>query len=596
MKKIIAIVLGLIFIFTLSEISFRVFSLVRDHSPSVLGLKNSKSLLIIGNSYTVGPLVSPKEIYSKKVENEIGHLYNVINISDFSLNTALIKEKLSSVVKLNPKIVFLMIGQPNHWNYYGYNNFHKQISKEKNHQNFLLSTLSKYSRSFAFLSYALYRIKKSISLPKKIALSDPNFAHYFINKISNGEGKLKENYLSLVSSEELVAFFDCTKKYLEKNPGNINFRQNRIMLSANLNYPLKFIIEDLNQLTCYGNCFNELAENALLYYSQQQHLQNSSLFSSHNNFFNVYKINPKNSIFLQRRHRGNYSNGETPLGSNSFSSNQKVLNKNLSREEKWINYLLSQTNNLKSSNPLQKLLDLRDSMELTSTLKGFDANEPFIKDKKNLVELFAHQLNFIDRPRLYLIGANALFQIGENDLACFTLYKAYEEYPFNFIYSFKEVLSTQYYLCSKQMQKSINQKMIALKQNGISDEFSPFLTPSLKEIQRWRYSDITFIVKFFNSIGAKVVLQTYLPYRDKNEERDENMPIRLIAGKLNIDLIDHFSEMIKMYPNINDRDKIYLQGRLKGTADDHFSPEGHQLVANAILNYLKINNFIQSAP
>ena len=592
MKKLISLLLGIIFFLTLSEAGFWIFSLVRDHYPLEVSLKNNKSLLIIGNSYTVGPLVSPNEIYSKKVENQIGQLYNVINISDYSLNTALIKEKLKSLVKLNPKIVFLMIGQPNHWNLYGYNNFLKTSIKNST-QVSLLSTLSQHSRTFAFLSYSFYQIKNSHT-QKNNALTDQSLTQLFLNKISNGEGKLKINYRSLVSFKEIAAFFDFSKTSLTKKPGNIGLRQKRIILAANLNYPLKFLIEDINQLTCYGNCYNEIAEIALQYYLnlQKNHQHNYDLIN-----LDFLNINSNKSIILERRNLGIYSEKETPLQSNSMSSNQNLLTKDKTSEVKWLNYLLTQTNILKSSLSTQKLLNLRNSIELantlTNTVKGFDPNEDFLKNKECMVELFSNHLEFIDRPRLYLIGANALFEMGENDLACLTLYNALEEYSFNSIYSFKELLSSKYQLCSKKMQQTIDEKMITLKKNGIFEDFTPFSAPSYKNIQSWRYYDIAIIVKFFNSIGAKVVLQTYLPRRFDNEDRGENKIIRRIATIFNVDLIDHFNEILKLYPDIKERDKIYLQGRLKGTTDDHFSPEGHQLVADAILKYLRTNNYIK---
>ena len=581
MKKIFTFLLGLIFIILVSEAGFWIFSLTKNHHPVGPNLKNNNSILIIGNSYTAGPLVSPNEIYSKIIEKKVGHLYNVVNISDVSMNTTLIKERLNSLIALNPKIVFLMIGQPNGWNFYGFNSFLNQTSFLNDKKNFLLSILSKYSKIFSFYSYSLYQINQAQPLEEILPLQ----AFHFINKIKSHTGTVQRNYRSKTSSLEIATFFINSKNFLSQYPGNINLREKRIVLAANLNFPLSYSLDDLNQLTCYGKCYSELAENALSFYFSSGFKRNSKILFLNHEIFSFFKPILGQGIFLERGPK---------LISSPFYTQEKTLPENSSRNMKWIYYLINQMSILKSSPKTQKIIEIRNSIELTTTLNGFNSDELFIKEKQNLIELFTNHLNLIDRPLLYITGANALFQMGENDLGCLTLYRAIEEYPFDFRYSFKDALSARYSHCSKRLRLSLEDKLKRLKQIGFFKEFSPFSSPNLESIQNWRHHDIAFIVNFFNSIGAKVILQTYLPRRNDNFERVENDPINQVAKEYKIDLIDHFNEVLKAYPNTNDRDIIYLQGRFKGTTDDHFSGEGHQIVAKRILEYLQKNNYIKS--
>ena len=257
-------------------------------------------------------------------------------------------------------------------------------------------------------------------------------------------------------------------------------------------------------------------------------------------------------------------------------------------------YLKNQLSFIKSSPVIQKLLTIRNAIELSKTYKQFTSEESFIKDKHELINLFANHPYLIDRSRIYTIGANALRYVGEKDLACLTLYHAIEEDPFNHIYSFKDELDSQFYLCSKKMQRTLQDKLKRLQSLGLIENFSPFYRPPIESIQNWRHHDIAFIVNFFNSMGVKVVLQTYPPLRNSNINKGENDPIREVAKELKVDLIDHFNEILLQYPDMLKRDFMYLQGRYKGSNDDHFSPEGHQIVATRILKYLKESHFIQS--
>ena len=589
MKKTLAFLIGFIFFFALGEMSLGLFSILRTRNENGVIGKNHKSILIIGNSYTAGPLVQKDQIYSKIVEKNIGHLYNIINFSDYSLNTPLIKEQLNSLIKFNPKIVFLMIGQPNAWNFYGYNQFTNNPSIVNDQKNSFVSIFLKHSRIFSFISYSLYQLKGNKLINQNSKLSDPNFAFHLLKKIRNIDGSIKKDYREFASEEELITFFQTSKEILQKLPGNISLRETRISLALNLKYPSEYYIEDLNQLTCYGKCYNELSERAINLYLFFK-VSKGSLVD-----FAFLNFKQNKNLFIERHLLSNSSEKNELKPNNPlyfFYQKESVIDP--SYQQQWMGYLKNQLSFIKSSPVIQKLLTIRNAIELSKTYKQFTSEESFIKDKHELINLFANHPYLIDRSRIYTIGANALRYVGEKDLACLTLYHAIEEDPFNHIYSFKDELDSQFYLCSKKMQLTLQDKLKRLQSLGLIENFSPFYRPPIESIQNWRHHDIAFIVNFFNSMGVKVVLQTYPPLRNSNINKGENDPIREVAKELKVDLIDHFNEILLQYPDMLKRDFMYLQGRYKGSNDDHFSPEGHQIVATRILKYLKESHFIQS--
>ncbi len=135
MKKFLAIFLGILFTFVVIEIGLRLFAFDPEKSLSVSDKPNGAyTIMALGNSHTYGIGAPPGLDYPTQLGEILkktrGDKYHVINRGLRNINSTFIAENLPQWLKEDrPNLVFLMVGEPNYWNRYGYWEFLKEKKK-----------------------------------------------------------------------------------------------------------------------------------------------------------------------------------------------------------------------------------------------------------------------------------------------------------------------------------------------------------------------------------------------------------------------------------------------------------------------------------
>lgn len=136
-KKIFVIFLGLFFSFASFEVFLRLFAF----DPATFFTSNTKpkgayTIMTLGNSHTYGTgaptgLSYPAQL-EKMLNSQREKKYHVINRGLRNINSTFIRESIDSWIKEDrPDLVFIMVGEPNSWNRYGYWNYLKGKNKEQ---------------------------------------------------------------------------------------------------------------------------------------------------------------------------------------------------------------------------------------------------------------------------------------------------------------------------------------------------------------------------------------------------------------------------------------------------------------------------------
>ena len=137
-KKVIAFILGLVFSIVILELSLRTIGYMQNAELDKNQLsKNSKfRILNLGNSYTAGIGAPPGKSYSNQLNEMLNDVksdyYQVINKGKGAVNSSYVRENTDEWLKeYSPQMVFIMIGEPNSWNKYGYWEFIKSRKGNK---------------------------------------------------------------------------------------------------------------------------------------------------------------------------------------------------------------------------------------------------------------------------------------------------------------------------------------------------------------------------------------------------------------------------------------------------------------------------------
>ncbi len=149
-KKIMALILGLIFAIVIVEISLRAIGYIQNAEldKNQISKDTKYRILSLGNSYTAGIGAPPGKSYSNQLNemlNEVkSNYYQVINTGKGAANSSYIRENTGEwLKKYSPQIVFIMIGEPNSWNKYGYWEF---ITKRNGESPIFVSTFTEKLR------------------------------------------------------------------------------------------------------------------------------------------------------------------------------------------------------------------------------------------------------------------------------------------------------------------------------------------------------------------------------------------------------------------------------------------------------------------
>lgn len=162
--KIKAIGIGFFALLVLVEVGLRVIGYF-ENSKNTLNSKadNRKyRIMTVGNSYTAGN-GAPKgksypDLLNVLLNEKAPNKYQVINYGRGNANTRYILERLPQWLKeTRPQLVFLMVGEPNIWNQYGYAEF----LSEKNYKPEVATSMNRYfSWSKTYRLFELFKNRK----------------------------------------------------------------------------------------------------------------------------------------------------------------------------------------------------------------------------------------------------------------------------------------------------------------------------------------------------------------------------------------------------------------------------------------------------
>ncbi len=167
-KKIGAFALGLIFLLILMELALRFvgsYDTAQREEVAASG-DGEVTVLCVGNSHTAGAgapigMSYPSQLY--KILNEKGKKrYRVVNKGVSNINSTYIASNLPKwLEEVKPDFVFIMAGEPNSWNKFGYHEFLKE--KDKTNSSILLfldESLRKF-KLFKFFEVLAFEFKKN---------------------------------------------------------------------------------------------------------------------------------------------------------------------------------------------------------------------------------------------------------------------------------------------------------------------------------------------------------------------------------------------------------------------------------------------------
>lgn len=263
LKRLFAIVLGLVSILLILEIILRIAGFAylkgnhqRQDIQNQKKEANTFTILCLGDSHTYGFGVESKNNYPSQLENllnsrfetkELSHkAFKVINKGIVTQNTTDILDIIQQdLIDIHPDLVILLTGGANHWNYYGYNSS-KKYPEISGFINRLLYKIRVYK-----LCVLLYKtLETNISQPKSESQDRKDYkVNEYISKIKYYESEMRknpanaENYFYIGLYNYRMQNIEEAKKWFEMGINiDPNFGNNYILL----NYCYTYYSNDLN--------------------------------------------------------------------------------------------------------------------------------------------------------------------------------------------------------------------------------------------------------------------------------------------------------------------------------------------------------------
>lgn len=204
-KKILVIFLGLFFSFIIFEVFLRLFAF----DPATFFSSSSKpkgayTIMTLGNSHTYGTgapagLSYPAQL-EKMLNSQREKKYHVVNRGLRNINSTFIRESIESWIKEDqPDLVFIMVGEPNSWNRYGYWNYLKGKNIEQK-----AGTLEKFDFLRMFSTYKFIELLLNRD-ESWFGSSDYSNTFKGYKKVSDAD-KLQLGYIWIGALEESDSF------------------------------------------------------------------------------------------------------------------------------------------------------------------------------------------------------------------------------------------------------------------------------------------------------------------------------------------------------------------------------------------------------
>lgn len=105
-----------------------------------------------------------------------------------------------------------------------------------------------------------------------------------------------------------------------------------------------------------------------------------------------------------------------------------------------------------------------------------------------------------------------------------------------------------------------------------------------EELASWIERDLKKIVELSRSLGAEVVLQTYPPYRRRDNRRLADHVTEAVARKTGVPFFDTQRLLVEHFAGRSDRESYYSD--LVGPNDHHLNAKGYEWVGRALWRFL----------
>jgi len=516
--KIISIFLGILFSLVLLELFLRIIGFIDNLDRDAID-NNSHGqykILTVGNSYTAGAGAPEGQSYpaqlQKMLDKHKPEKYKVINRGRGNVNSTYILENLPDWLKKDrPQVVFVMTGEPNRWNKYGFSRYVEKYKPEE--ESYISWDFLRWSKVFRLVELAINRDESFVSD------SDAGYSTFFKNLKLTEKNKSQIGYFWLgilqVATHKEFSMLDNAQTNEAIEHLNFISHKDKNPLAASSAAQLYFLKKrDVENFLHY----NELALKYLTHFN-----------------LGIYRRMNGLGVFIHEKYRDRYLNLKNAL---------EALPKEL---------------------PLDVLMDWEQ--------------RPFNKTFNSIEEENAFLLNiYKNNPSNMKIGEK-LFHNNADPLKIFSTIEMSLRLnplsPIADLYAFATEAAKVHPVLKPKVEKLLEDLSVVLNDENFK---KVFFTNKLE--RAWIVHDLDKIVKTIKDSGAKVVIQTYPPYR-KNIERFADDVIRKWwsnrKDKSDIEFMDVGLMLNEKFDEKNDGDKYFSQEY--GPSDNHQSTLGNIEIA-----------------
>ena len=526
--KMLSFKLGIFFSLIVFELCLRIVGYIDSFERDPIKSYQSKKYRVmnVGNSYTAGAGVPKGESYSahlqRLLEKDNPSAFEVINRGIGNVNTSYISENLQEWLNIDrPHLVFVMVGEPNQWNKYGYGKFLESykgnIQKEK------------------VISWDYLRWSKIFRLIELWVNSDIK--------------------LGLIINQEYSTYFK-TVRLTHDNSATLGY----LWLGSTLIMP----IEDMKNLT------KEQDDEAIEYLNYIYEKDKNYVAAAMTAYFYLIKKNDKekylehiNKAISELKHF------------NYFVYLIHEIGKRELRGRGYLRQITTQTEKLEQlprELPVEKMEDWFYRRN-TVTFSSKDEEKEFLlklmidspENSKIPQSLLAHSLT-----------GDEVFDVLQRNLKLVPLSSAAD------YYSTIDYYGEKYPVLREKFVTLLNELSVLLND------------PKFKEVvknyhleKEWIIHDLNKIIKMIQDSGAKVVIQTYPPYKDgslRTADRVLREWWHTYSNKTDVIFMDLGLMLKEKFSSANNGKRFY--STQYGETDQHQSELGNYEIALLMKPYV----------